>query len=167
MFFGAYSGLTRAYWAAVAHHNAAAAPPPPPARDDDGGGDDESRDHDDDHDDDDARDIPMFFCWLNGGLAGSLSWAAVFPADAVKSLQQTSAEPLTLAQATRRLYTGTTDRRNGSGCNGSGGGIRAFYRGCLPAVLRGFPANAALFAGACVCGCVRVCACVRACVRAG
>ena len=88
------------------------------------------------------NEMPLFFCWLNGGISGSVAWATVFPFDVVKSLQQTSNQPLTTQQAVRTIWRGTKDQR---------GGWRAFYRGCTPAVLRGFPANGALFLGMYVC----------------
>eukprot|EP00750_Incisomonas_marina_P028627 INCI6793.2.p1 GENE.INCI6793.2~~INCI6793.2.p1 ORF type:complete len:328 (+),score=45.43 INCI6793.2:225-1208(+) len=116
-FFGAYTGLTRLY-----HHFSEL------------GG---SRDDDDDS-------VPLVICWLNGGLSGSLAWATVFPFDVVKSLQQTHSGTPSLANAVRMVYRG--EGRLSTSIEGAGG-IRAFYRGCLPAVLRGFPANGALLLG--------------------
>lgn len=125
-FFGAYTGLTRLY----RHFSGLKA--------NGKGGDDQNDDGDDDS-------VPLVICWLNGGLSGSLAWATVFPFDVVKSLQQTHPDHLSLPQAVRLVYRGE-GRVSAQGAGGAGG-VRAFYRGCLPAVLRGFPANAALLLG--------------------
>jgi len=114
-FFGAYSALTRGYHTFIAPLSRTQ-----PAKE---------------------QQVPLFFCWLNGGLAGSLAWATVFPSDIVKSLQQTSPNRLSFTAAATQIYEGR------SRSSGAAVGIRAFYQGCLPAVLRGFPANAALFLG--------------------
>lgn len=68
---------------------------------------------------------------LGGGFAGSLGWFVVFPMDVVKSLQQTQEIPQSPWKTAYSLY----NRR----------GIKAFYKGCAPCVIRGFPANGALF----------------------
>jgi solute carrier family 25 ornithine transporter 2/15 len=76
--------------------------------------------------------------FLSGGFAGMTAWAIVFPFDVVKSRQQvagvsgkgiTPSTWTTLAQIVAK------------------GGIPTLYRGCSAAVMRGFPANAALFWG--------------------
>ena len=65
--------------------------------------------------------------------AGSCSWSVVFPFDVVKSRQQAQATPQSFAQTARAVA--------------ASGGTRAFYRGVAPCVMRGFPANGALFLG--------------------
>lgn len=72
---------------------------------------------------------------VGGGLAGSAGWALVFPMDVIKSRKQTGLLPrdMGLAQAANQIIA--TE------------GWAAASRGWLPAVLRGFPANAALFVG--------------------
>ena len=47
------------------------------------------------------EEVPLFFCWVNGGLAGSFAWATVFPVDVVKSLQQTSDRKISVAKVSR------------------------------------------------------------------
>lgn len=70
---------------------------------------------------------------LAGGFAGVAMWTVVFPADTIKSVQQLSSESLTMAEVLRRLY--------------AKGGVKAFFPGLGPALLRSFPANAATFVG--------------------
>lgn len=68
---------------------------------------------------------------LAGGCAGSVAWGVMFPCDAVKSLAQlqpAGSGPQVLASV-------------------RASGVRALYRGWSAAVLRAFPANAALFLG--------------------
>lgn len=74
----------------------------------------------------------LFVC---GGLAGVSGWSIVFPMDVVKSKMQTAptATPTSALQVIR--HTLKTE------------GPRAFYRGWSAAVLRAFPANAALLMG--------------------
>ena len=71
---------------------------------------------------------------VGGGLAGSCGWALVFPIDVIKSRTQVGALPASLPvwKAASTLL-----RTEGS----------AALRGWAPAVLRGFPANGALFLG--------------------
>lgn len=71
--------------------------------------------------------------FLSGGFAGMTAWAAVFPFDAVKSRMQSGAAVGSFAQVARAMW--------------KAGGIRVFYKGCSAALLRAFPANAALFSG--------------------
>jgi solute carrier family 25 (mitochondrial carnitine/acylcarnitine transporter), member 20/29 len=60
-------------------------------------------------------------------------WVLVFPVDTVKSALQASSTPTTLSAVIRHLH--------------SRGGVRAFFPGLGPALLRSFPANAATFLG--------------------
>lgn len=72
------------------------------------------------------------FC---GGMAGIFNWMVAIPPDVLKSRLQTAPEG---------KYTGVLDvfrtliREDG---------IRAMYRGCVPVMLRAFPANACCFMG--------------------
>jgi solute carrier family 25 ornithine transporter 2/15 len=77
--------------------------------------------------------------FLSGGFAGMTAWTVVFPFDALKSRMQVG---------------GGNAAAGGTGLRGvlravltEGGGVRALYRGWSAAVLRAFPANAALFWG--------------------
>lgn len=72
----------------------------------------------------------LFVC---GGLAGVSGWSIVFPMDVVKSKMQTSLTSGSALQVIR--HTLKTE------------GVRAFYQGWSAAVLRAFPANAALLMG--------------------
>lgn len=72
-----------------------------------------------------------FMC---GGLAGSASWAAVFPIDVIKSRQQAAVGvPDTFMQTGREVVAQR--------------GVAGLFRGVTPCVVRGFPANGALFLG--------------------
>lgn len=72
----------------------------------------------------------LFVC---GGLAGVSGWSIVFPMDVVKSKMQTTSASSSAFQVIR--HTLKTE------------GVRAFYQGWSAAVLRAFPANAALLMG--------------------
>ena len=76
--------------------------------------------------------------FLSGGFAGMTAWTFVFPCDVVKSRMQVAGmlEPGTRASMTNTVRSLFKEH-----------GIRGFYRGWSAAVLRGFPANASLFAG--------------------
>ena len=70
-----------------------------------------------------------------GGIAGQIAWAISIPVDAVKSIIQTSTNtsPPLISTVVRDIY--------------STRGIRGFYNGIEVAIVRAFPANAALFVG--------------------
>ena len=70
--------------------------------------------------------------FVAGGMAGTLEWAVVMPLDTIKT-------KYTVAAA------GTTVRAVVAGCWREGG-LRGFYRGLLPTMLRAFPANGAAYA---------------------
>lgn len=68
-----------------------------------------------------------------GGMAGLAMWISILPVDTVKTrVQAARGARLTFSQAAADIY--------------SNSGIAGFYRGIGPALLRAFPANAALFA---------------------
>ncbi|ORY85469.1 mitochondrial carnitine/acylcarnitine carrier protein [Protomyces lactucae-debilis] len=67
-----------------------------------------------------------------GGMAGVAMWTLVFPVDTIKSTLQAT-EGSTVGQVIRTIH--------------SRGGIKAFFPGIGPALLRSFPANAATFLG--------------------
>ncbi|RNF16202.1 mitochondrial carrier protein [Trypanosoma conorhini] len=69
---------------------------------------------------------------IAGGMGGIGMWSFAVPLDVIKTRVQASREQLTLAGAVRGIFK---ER-----------GIRGFYRGLGPALLRAFPANAACFA---------------------
>ncbi|KCV73164.1 hypothetical protein H696_00707 [Fonticula alba] len=79
---------------------------------------------------DDMNPAELF---VSGGLAGMVAWSCVFPVDVIKSRSQSSSGKMPLFRTIATLYQQE--------------GIRTFYRGCSAAVLRAFPANAALLAG--------------------
>ena len=76
--------------------------------------------------------------FLAGGLAGMTGWGAVIPADTIKSRLQ-SRPPQAGEPTPSVLQIGREIVRSE--------GQRALWRGWTPAVLRAFPANAALFTG--------------------
>lgn len=72
-----------------------------------------------------------------GGCGGVAYWLSSFPADSVKSAMQSDA-----VHRKDRQYASTLD------CIGQmwrEGGVRRFYRGLAPCLIRSFPANAACF----------------------
>lgn len=78
-------------------------------------------------------DLSVGALFSMGGLAGSLYWALLFPADAIKSKMQSDSISYgdrkfkTIAGAVQTLY--------------KEGGVGCFYRGFLPCMLRSTPAN--------------------------
>jgi len=60
-------------------------------------------------------------------------WVLVFPVDTVKSRLQGAAEKMSVARVVREVY--------------AAGGVKGFFPGVGPAMLRSFPANAATFVG--------------------
>eukprot|EP01083_Nonionella_stella_P007987 23000_1 len=75
--------------------------------------------------------LPAYHYVLGGGVGGSMAWFSVFPFDNIKSRQQTNPHKYTIFQTAQMAIRS--------------GGMRSLYKGCLPCVLRGFPANGALF----------------------
>ena len=68
-----------------------------------------------------------------GGSAGVAMWLLVFPVDTVKSRLQGATARTSVAAVVRDVY--------------ARGGLRSFFPGLGPAMLRSFPANAATFVG--------------------
>ena len=71
---------------------------------------------------------------MAGGLAGMSMWLAVFPIDTIKTKLQASSGSQSMLGATKEIYL-------------TRGGIKGFFPGLGPALLRSFPANAATFLG--------------------
>lgn len=70
---------------------------------------------------------------IAGGTAGTAMWIPVFPVDTIKSNLQMSDTRQSIGQVTKKIY--------------AKGGIKGFFPGLGPALLRSFPANAATFLG--------------------
>jgi len=83
--------------------------------------------------------LPSYYVLLAGGMGGIGYWFLWYPFDVVKSSIQADA-----IQPAMRMYSGILDvarklwRKEG---------IKAFYRGYVPCMLRAFPANAVCFFG--------------------
>jgi solute carrier family 25 carnitine/acylcarnitine transporter 20/29 len=60
-------------------------------------------------------------------------WTLVFPVDTIKSSLQASSTPTSISAVVKHLH--------------AKGGIKAFFPGLGPALLRSFPANGATFLG--------------------
>ncbi|CAL9730160.1 mitochondrial carnitine carrier [Monosporozyma unispora] len=71
---------------------------------------------------------------MAGGIAGMSMWLVVFPVDTIKTKLQASSGSQSMIAATREIYL-------------TRGGIKGFFPGLGPALLRSFPANAATFLG--------------------
>jgi len=78
-------------------------------------------------------DLPFWYLFLSGGLAGISCWLTSYPQDIIKSRLQSSPTRLTMAETVRTIYNYS--------------GIMGFSRGLAPTLLRSFPANAATFIG--------------------
>lgn len=81
-------------------------------------------------------DIPAWKLCLYGGLSGYTLWFAIYPVDVIKSKLQTDSLS---APRYRGLVDALRDIWKGQG-------IRGFYRGFAPTILRAAPANGATFA---------------------
>lgn len=71
---------------------------------------------------------------MAGGIAGMSMWLAVFPIDTIKTKLQATSGSQSMIGATKEIYL-------------TRGGIKGFFPGLGPALLRSFPANAATFLG--------------------
>ncbi|KAI5964568.1 YMC2 [Candida pseudojiufengensis] len=78
---------------------------------------------------------PLTLC-LYGGLSGYTLWIAIYPVDVIKSKLQTDALKGAKYKSTLSVIRDVFQRQ----------GIRGFYKGFLPTILRAAPANGATFA---------------------
>ena len=76
-------------------------------------------------------DASVYF--ISGGLAGQVAWIVSLPFDTMKSVIQTTTHPRTTSEVFKEIW-----KRQG---------LKGFYNGIEVAVIRAFPANAALFVG--------------------
>lgn len=67
-------------------------------------------------------------------MAGVAMWTGVFPIDTVKTKLQAGEERISFKNAVKQIYV-------------KRGGLKGFFPGLGPALLRSFPANAATFVG--------------------
>lgn len=79
------------------------------------------------------KELSLFSIMVAGGFAGVAMWVGVFPVDTIKSVQQSSNASISMSQVARQIYQSK--------------GIKGFFPGIGPALLRSFPANAATFLG--------------------
>jgi hypothetical protein len=79
----------------------------------------------------DFSDTAIYF--TSGGLAGQAGWAISIVPDTIKSRIQTSTLPLNITQTANQIFKEQ--------------GLRGFFNGFEVAIIRAFPANAALFVG--------------------
>jgi len=77
------------------------------------------------------NDATIYF--TSGGLAGQIAWVASIAADTIKSQIQTSLKPKGILETMQEI---TSTR-----------GVRGLFAGIEVAIIRAFPANAALFVG--------------------
>ena len=78
-----------------------------------------------------------FIQFLAGGVAGFFYWIGIYPVDVVKSMLQTDA-----IKKDARIYKGSIDCAKSIYAKE---GVRGFFKGFLPCMLRSIPANAACF----------------------
>lgn len=83
-----------------------------------------------------TKDLPAHIVMGAAGLGGILYWCVIYPVDVVKSAMATDAikkserQYPTMAVTARKLW--------------AEGGIKRFYRGFAPCLIRAAPANAAM-----------------------
>jgi solute carrier family 25 (mitochondrial carnitine/acylcarnitine transporter), member 20/29 len=76
---------------------------------------------------------PMLAIMFSGGVAGMVNWTLAIPIDTIKSRIQSSQTKKSIDLVVRELMAES--------------GIKGFFRGLAPTLLRAFPASAALFFG--------------------
>ncbi|QRG36321.1 hypothetical protein FDK38_000656 [Candidozyma auris] len=81
-------------------------------------------------------DIPAWKLCMYGGLSGYALWSAIYPVDVLKSKLQTDS-------LSKPSYSGSVSVAKDIIKKG---GIKGFYKGFLPTILRAAPANGATFA---------------------
>jgi len=84
-----------------------------------------------------VEDLSSWKLLVSGGIAGMMFWVTVYPTDVIKSTMQTDH-----TNREERKYSGWLDCANKIGQKE---GIRGFYKGLTPCLLRSFPANAVCF----------------------
>jgi solute carrier family 25 carnitine/acylcarnitine transporter 20/29 len=73
----------------------------------------------------------IFTDLISGGVAGSIAWFHIMPLDVIKSrLQANCNENIKLAQLIKEIYYES--------------GLKGFYKGLFPTVIRGFLVNACI-----------------------
>eukprot|EP00286_Rhodomonas_abbreviata_P015186 CAMPEP_0181319476 /NCGR_PEP_ID=MMETSP1101-20121128/17595_1 /TAXON_ID=46948 /ORGANISM="Rhodomonas abbreviata, Strain Caron Lab Isolate" /LENGTH=300 /DNA_ID=CAMNT_0023427085 /DNA_START=72 /DNA_END=974 /DNA_ORIENTATION=- len=82
-----------------------------------------------------AKDPGVFWTFMAGGFAGMANWAAMMPIDTVKSKLQVAPEG---------KYSGVMAVAKDIMAKD---GVRGYYKGLAPVMVRAFPANAACFLG--------------------
>lgn len=70
---------------------------------------------------------------ISGGCAGIAAWLPCYPQDVIKSVIQSHETKLSIPQAAHKIYQTS--------------GLRGFFKGFTPTMIRAFPANAATFLG--------------------
>jgi solute carrier family 25 carnitine/acylcarnitine transporter 20/29 len=85
---------------------------------------------------------------LAGGLAGTVSWASIYPIDVVKSRLQMQQQNQLLNSGSRLLVVEDRPYASIKDCvvrSYQTEGPKVFFRGLWPTLLRGFPVNAVTF----------------------
>ncbi|SCV05503.1 LANO_0H08922g1_1 [Lachancea nothofagi CBS 11611] len=81
----------------------------------------------------DADKLSVVNVCIAGGIAGMSMWIGVFPIDTIKTKLQSSSSARNMSEAAREIY--------------GRAGVKGFFPGLGPALMRSFPANAATFLG--------------------
>jgi solute carrier family 25 (mitochondrial carnitine/acylcarnitine transporter), member 20/29 len=84
-----------------------------------------------------VSDLSVWHVFTAGGAAGVLFWALTYPTDVIKSTLQSDE-----LERSQRKYNGIIDCAKKMYYNE--GGIKRFFRGFSPCLLRAIPANAAM-----------------------
>jgi len=83
-----------------------------------------------------VKDLPIKYSILGGALGGLLYWGPIFPVDVVKSSIQADS-----IEKSNKKYKGVVDTIKKLYAEG---GIKRFYKGFSPCILRAVPANSVL-----------------------
>jgi len=85
-----------------------------------------------------VEELPSWKVMIAGGFGGMCYWAGIYPADVVKSTLQTdNIDP------SKRKYSGVMDCARKIYASQ---GVKGFFKGFTPCIIRSIPANAACFA---------------------
>lgn len=82
------------------------------------------------------KDIPAWKLCLFGGLSGYTLWIGIYPVDVIKSKLQTDSLSRPVYKGSISVFKDVLKHQ----------GIKGFYRGFIPTILRAAPANGATFA---------------------
>jgi len=83
-----------------------------------------------------VKELPIIYSLIGGGIGGILYWVPIYPVDAIKGVMQADSP-----YKDKKKFNGILQAAN---YMYSEGGIKRFYKGFTPCLLRAIPANSVL-----------------------